>query len=437
MTKNRLLCLSMLAAAAALAGCSQSDPTSPKNGPSGATAESPAAGQAAVNRTEPVTLTILASSTELEFESMLIEPVKKKYPHLTLNIIQKGKGASMKELVAAGQVPDLFTDWTGGMMDLKDLDVFADISPLIQSQRIDLNRFSPNALDSIKVNSDGVLYGLPFNLQLFMMVYNKDIFDKFGIPYPQDGMTWTQTVNLAKQLTRLDNGIQYRGLDPDGVQRLGLSLSQIIVNGKTNKADVVNEQWKKVFELGKSMFSIPGNGQTANPFNDFTKEKRLAMFATYNRLTQFEAPSKEGLRWDIAQYPSFEERPNTYGLSNPWMMFISKQSPHKAQAMQVIDVLTSDEVQLINARTSAKQSPLSHPRMKTEFGADLPYLAGKNLAAIFKSQPAPAPAYSDFYSKATPLLLSSFADYANDKIDVNTALREADEKINKMISEGK
>ncbi|CAG7630913.1 ABC transporter substrate-binding protein [Paenibacillus allorhizosphaerae] len=437
MIKNRLLCLSIIAVAAALAGCSNSDHTGQRSEPAGQAPEGTGTGSARVSGTEPVTLNILASSTELEFEPMLIEPVKKKYPHLTLNIIQKGKGASMKELVAAGQVPDLFTDWTGGMMDLKDLDVFFDISPLIKSQQFDLDRFSPNSLDAIRVNSDGVLYGLPFNLQLFMMVYNKDIFDKFGIPYPKDGMTWTQTVNLAKMLTRLDNGIQYRGLDPDGVQRLGLSLSQIIVNGKTNKADVNNEQWKKVFELGKSMFSIPGNEQTSNPFNDFTKEKRLAMFATYNRLTQFDAPTKEGLHWDIAQYPSFEERPNTYGLSNPWMMFISKQSKYKDQAMQVISVLTSDEVQLINARKSAKLSPLKHPQMKTEFGADVPFLNDKNIAAIFKSQPAPAPAYSEFYSKSTPLLLSSFADYATGKVDVNTALREADEKINKMISEGK
>jgi ABC-type glycerol-3-phosphate transport system substrate-binding protein len=233
--------LSILTIAASCTGCGSGD--SPGGAPDGTTSKGQASAPAPVS-TEPVTLNILASTTELNFEQMLIEPVKKKYPHITLNIIQKGKGASIPEMVVTGEVPDLFTDWTGGMKNLMELDVFYDMTPLIKQQNIDLSRIQTGVLDSIKVNSNGGIYGLPFNSQLFMMLYNKDIFNKFGVPYPKDGMTWTETVELAKKVTRMDGGTQYRGLDPDGIQRVGLSRSQIMVDAKTNKSNVNNEEWK-------------------------------------------------------------------------------------------------------------------------------------------------------------------------------------------------
>jgi multiple sugar transport system substrate-binding protein len=423
-----------------LTGCGNGGSTEQVNGTdiAGAKTESGSKPPAQNFSTDPVTLDILASTTELNFDTMLIQPVKKKYPFITLNIIQKGKGNSVQELITSGQLPDLITDWTGGLTGKKQFGIFFDITPLLKSHNVDLNRFQPNVVEAMRTSADNnEIYGLPFNSQLFLMFYNKDIFDKFGVPYPKDGLTWDETIEIAKKVTRLDGGTQYRGLDPDTIQRVALSLSQNVVNGKTDKPEVNNEQWKRVFELGKRMFAIPGNQLTKNAFDDFAKDRRLAMLASYNRFAQFKEPSETGLNWDIAQYPSFSDKPNTYGLSNPWMMLITSTSKHKDQAMQVLEVLTSDEVQLVNARTEAKLPPLVNPEMQKQFGADVPYLKGKHIASIFKSQPAPAPAYSDYYSKAVSLVVKSFNEYNAGKKDVNTALREAEENINQMIRDSK
>lgn len=34
------------------------------------------------------------------------------------------------------------------------------------------------------------------------LYYNKDLFDKFGVSYPKDGMTWDEVLELNRQLDK-------------------------------------------------------------------------------------------------------------------------------------------------------------------------------------------------------------------------------------------
>ena len=47
----------------------------------------------------------------------------------------------------------------------------------------------------------GALSGLPYREDKFMLYYNKDLFDRAGVPYPQPGMTWQQYHETAHTLT--------------------------------------------------------------------------------------------------------------------------------------------------------------------------------------------------------------------------------------------
>lgn len=48
---------------------------------------------------------------------------------------------------------------------------------------------------------DGKTYGVPFRKDNNMIFYNKDLFDKAGVPYPQDGMTMKEYHELAAEMT--------------------------------------------------------------------------------------------------------------------------------------------------------------------------------------------------------------------------------------------
>ncbi|GAA4864690.1 sugar ABC transporter substrate-binding protein [Paenibacillus vulneris] len=413
-----------------LAGCSSGSTDS---------GSSPAAGTGKNEvHHEPVTLMLHPGQmiTPEDLELMINEPLHRKYPYITVQVIDRTKN-NLENHVASGSQLDLITTWNGSMSAAMDLGVFEDLTPLAKADGFDLGRFDQQALETIKtISNDGKLYGLPYNRQFNALYYNKDIFDKFGVEYPKDGMTWEEVIQLSKKLTRTVDGVAYRGLDPESIQRLSFPLSLNIVDAATNKTTISDnyDTFKKLFELGKDVYALPENkppkwGTSTN--DSFIKDKTVAMTATVNMFPYIaQAPE---FNWDVVQYPSYKDKPNVAGMYDLHIMSISKTSQHKEEAMKVLEVLFSDEVQMIATKKTGRISLLNDPKFQQAYGADMPILKGKHLEGIFKSKPAPAPRLSTYYSKAVSILESHFRQYVDGAKDTNTALREAEDEINKYV----
>jgi len=54
-----------------------------------------------------------------------------------------------------------------------------------------------------RVTFDGKTYGLPQDINMFGLFYNKDIFDNAGIAYPDASWTWDDLERVAKRLTKV------------------------------------------------------------------------------------------------------------------------------------------------------------------------------------------------------------------------------------------
>jgi multiple sugar transport system substrate-binding protein len=407
---------------------------------SGATDQKPAVKE----NTEPVTLTLFMNNliSDADLERELFEPLKKKYPYITVKPTMNGGENTIENWVTAGNPPDLFNYYVGNLGVLIQLGLVEDITPMAKQNNIDLSRFQPVMLDSVKAASGkGELYGLPRYSNTVALYYNKDIFDKFGVAYPKDGLTWDQTIEIAKKVSREDGGVKYRGLSGDSLQRPGFSYSLSPVDPKTNKATINTDKWRKVMQLNSDIFSIPGNlpdpaSLVGSGVKSFTETRDLAMLASVNNLRQIEPAAKEkGLNWDLAQYPSFPDIPNIGGMVDVHVIGVAKTSKHKDAAMKVVELMTSDEVQLIGARDSAAASPLSNPEMQKQFGAGADYLKGKNVAAFFKSKPAPAPQFSLYLGDANKVFNAMYTDFVAGKMDLNTFIRTAEDAINKKMDE--
>ncbi|MEF3305007.1 ABC transporter substrate-binding protein [Paenibacillus sp. GYB003] len=379
-----------------------------------------------------------AEISDEDFQLLFVQPVGAKYPNIRLELLRPGKDVTLDSLVAAREVPDLLLTPNSGIMELKQLDLLADIAPHVKSRNFNLARFQPVAIDAVK-SDKGELYGIPYAMQFNALYYNKDIFDKFSKSYPKDGMTWDDAIELARQLTRLDGGVQYRGLDPASSYVMSFPYSLAYVDGKTDKASIDTDKWRRVFELAKTIVSIPGNAQpspepsAAASGNLFIKEKNVAMLASTNLMAQIGSAANT-VNWDIAQYPSYKDLPNVSGKLDSHNLIVSKTAKHPEAVMKVIEVVTSDEVQLLSARKTARMSPLLGEEPKKQFGADVPYLQGKHVEALFKSTVSPSPVYSIYENDGKKIGQQAFRDYAADKVDLNTALREANENIDKAIA---
>lgn len=384
---------------------------------------------------EPVKLLFAQKWSEItneEFQQLIVEPLQRKYPNLSIEVLGSDNVAN---LIAGGQTPDLIATYHGLLPDYQELDLLDDMTPLIKKYGVDLNRFEQAYLDTIRTFGNGGLVALPYDVNFEVIYYNKDIFDKFGVAYPKDGMTWTETVDLAKKLARMDGAVQYRGLEPDGYGRLAMQLA--LPSVKDGKAYVNNDQWKRIFELAKTIYTIPGNEQlTGDRYvhyrDQFLKNKNLAMLAAGYMFNLLQ--NAQGINWDLAQYPSYPDDPNSLGMVDEHVIFVTKTSKYKDAAFQVVKLFTSDEVQKMMTSRSGKLTVLKDPAVKQQMGKEMPVLNGKNIDAILKGHHIPAYKPEKYQSAADKYVSEAFDSYLGGAQDLNTSLRTAEEKINLMIA---
>ena len=142
---------------------------------------------------KPVTIVFQSAYNETTAESVeqtMFKRIREKFPNVNPVYIQRGKGSTIQDLIVAGNVPDIL--W-GNLSTVNEMVVNTglsyDLSPLVKQFNLDLGIFPQAALDAIKnTNEKGELLGLPKNnLKPSVLFYNKDIFDKFGVPYPRTG----------------------------------------------------------------------------------------------------------------------------------------------------------------------------------------------------------------------------------------------------------
>jgi len=365
------------------------------NSPASAPADNPKA-EAAV-QTDPATIKIAVSNnmfTEEDFARYITEPVKRKYQHITVERINTSeKGSSMNELMAAGTIPDIVGYYPGNLNAINELGLAFNIEELIKKHRFDLNRFAPEVVETIKIASNqSYITGLAAYHNPFGLFYNKDVFDRMGIPYPKDNMTWEDVQALAVKLTKQDNGIQYRGLYADFLYRGARQLGLAAADFQTNKSLLNTDPWKELFQTWASLYDIPGLMSGDYKSLNYGRNEQafikgeLAMLAGYSNTLNALRKAPD-VNWDVVTYPSNKKAPGTaHRLDSP-ILAITSQSPSKDAAFQVLETIVSDEVQTDMVR-NGRMTVLASGKVKDEFGKGIAEFNGKNLIALTKPKMA-------------------------------------------------
>ncbi|MCR2804679.1 extracellular solute-binding protein [Paenibacillus soyae] len=388
---------------------------------------------------EQIELTIFkyggVTLTQTEVEAYFA-PVEAKFPHIQIKLLDIPEGDPIEPLLTAGTIPDLI--FGGSYGELKEKDLLADLAPLKEKYGYDESRLKPEVVSAINQSSEGNQF--PFSVNLPVLYVNKDIFDRFGVPYINEVKTWDEIIDIAKQLTRTEDGVNYIGIDLSPT-KLGSSLSLDIIDPATGQAAITNAEWTKVFQTIKKLYDIPGFVQGDDYRHDdkddvFYVDQNLAMY-THN-LAQLVGPLEElrrqgvTLNWDFAPHPNFEEALGTSLEINVHRFGITKGGAHQEEAYQVLNYLLSDEVQRLVSR-NGRVSVLNNPELEKEFGADVEVLKGKTIENIFKATPRNLNAENPYERKITSYIGEAAEAVAIGGADVNTALREAAEKIDKDL----
>jgi multiple sugar transport system substrate-binding protein len=381
--------------------------------------------------------------TDDDFNELYKKPVEKKYPNITLNRI--GTTTTIDELnklVAANEIPDILLANSRSYNLVADIKFPVDLNPLIKQNKYDLNQFDKSIMGTLgSLGDSGQLVGIPVSQVMFGMYYNKDIFDKFGVAYPKDGMTWDETIELAKKLTRQEDGVQYKGLSAGlsgtGIRDFASTLALPYVNPSTLKAVVNTDGWKKAFTYFKQINDIPGN-LGGDGMNFFSKDKILAMFtANTIKITELEALYQKGdrLNWDLAQFPYFQEMPNKAQELDIRLLSISSQSNYKNEAFQAITTIAGKENQTEFVKSASASARTDLIRNEALFGSGYASMKGKHVHALFLSTPVVPPQRTKYLEMSVQVVNNAFLKQVlPGTTDINTTLREAEEAINLQIS---
>ncbi|NOU96818.1 extracellular solute-binding protein [Paenibacillus sp. LMG 31456] len=372
-----------------LAGCEQGMVSNPV-----ATGEKKAVGQSSEKELFIYTVYPPFLSKEEVFEKQIGQFVRKKFPDITIKHVHwDNPGRQYQDLIAAGTIPDIIIDNTRMNVQrwIIDNDLQYDMRDLIKKYNFDTSRLNPAHMAQMSnMTKEGKIYGLPYNNNDFVLFYNKDIFDKFGVEYPKDGMTYDEAYEKAKKLTRVEGEITYKGFSQNPGHYMNynqLSLSPL--SQTEDKASMNTPEWRKVVDNLRRFYDIPAN--QFDTVEIFASKGNIAMaVATVDHLVSFHEQNKN-LNFDIVAAPSFSDVPDTRYQPNLYSMYITKQSTKKDLAFQVMASLLSDEHQIELAKEGVLV-PVESKEVQQAFGQNLPQMRGKNTKAIFHGKTAMPPA---------------------------------------------
>jgi len=261
---------------------------------------------------------------------------------------------------------------------------------------IDIESFlelKSDVLDEIReVVPDRQLYALPYGENVAALYYNKSIFDGLDVPYPTDGMTWDEVLELAAEVkspgswVSLDVEVDY-----------GLIASQIalhLYDQEKQLVDLETEAWKEwirftekyldhrkgeVMSRGMSAFSA---GKTAMIVGSQFEEFIDGLYVKEQQFRIFE------VEWDVVSFPVFDREDPVAPAKQRLMIGVPRMAAHKEDAYKLIQFLLSEAVQFENLRRGLISLRADADDRMDEFGVSSPLWVGKSRSFLKLTTPA-------------------------------------------------
>lgn len=388
-------------------------------------------------REEPIELFFAQTSNggdQATFDEQFGNKLKELLPHYTFTFKGREGSGIYESWVASGEQIDILRASIGHTPSMVlSYDLQQDISDLIEKYNYDLDKLEPSTIEAQR-QYGGEIYALPINTTSLALFYNKDIFDTFGVKYPREGMTWDEVHDLAREMTRVHEGRQIRGMTMAFNYMLFLNqLSVPHFEPGTHNPSFTSDEFTKVFENFSRFFRIPGNEMTNGKYslNDMQnpfREGNVAMLMTLST-----ANFEDHINWDLVQLPHFEEKMGIGPQSYPTYFYITNLTKNRDAAFQVLMAATSEEYQRFLAETGRIPILKDSGELLKDFAKDNPFLRDKNIQAIIPEVFAAPTEKTRYQGLADAQLFRALEDYAAGT-DVNTALREAEERVRQEIA---
>lgn len=295
-----------------------------------------------VNHYFPKKTTVQFASWGSESEIKILKPIiaefEKKNPdikveffHIPQNYFQK-----IHLLFVSNTAPDVLFINNLYLPIYADAEVLEDLT--LYGDEFDYNSIYPKALEAL--SWQGKNYAVPRDISTLVLFYNKDIFDKYNVPYPNSDQTLDDFLTIAQNLTHYPDlfGVSF---DEEPL----FYLPYLMAFGATNFDNFEDEKLLEGIEFYadlRSQYHVApykeeiGSATMAQMF----LQGKLAMQISGRWLVpKYRQEAK--FDWDVAEFPKGPNGRIVPLDASGWA--ITKTSLHKKEAIRLIQYLSSKD----------------------------------------------------------------------------------------------
>lgn len=326
-------------------------------------------GSASGEKTKVITFAGWGSLAEKKIFTSMIDQFEKTHPGVKVNYqhipgTQEDYLVKLISLLAANKMPDVFYIHSDEFYSWVDAGRLENLTPYMEASQVaantqvwekSLNIFRYDETTKQVGVESGNLYGLPKDLGPWAMVYNKTLFEAKGValPDPVEPMTWSEFVDVCKQLT-----------DGEGINKVFGTANYTLESAVwSNGADYLNEdhtqvtvdtpefaeamQWVADLALVEGVSPTPEEDSASGWFQRWVNGKvGMAWMGPWDQATFWDSVSFE---WDIMPTPVSDKT----GKGVSWLasaaLCVSNTSEEKQLAYELAEFLSMDaEAQTYN-----------------------------------------------------------------------------------------
>lgn len=323
------------------------------------------------------------------------------------------------------------------------------LDDVIRQEGFDLQNMHSGVVDMLRTEGGGKLYGLAPDYDQLALFYNKELFDKHGISYPKNGMSWEELLQLASRFPSGPNakdrvyGLAIRAYsDPyDLVLQAGKAKGLNVLDPSGKQVTVNTPEWQKVWTAvldaarGGYMYEQPTmkgsftredmykanlfmTGQAAMTLQSYGFVKELNEAATKYKM----AP----IPWELATEPTDPSRPNeSSSFSVGTIYAVNAASENRREAWELVKFINSEEAtrKMLTQTVGSYSTPARLPSLPTVKGQEKLVEAFTSLRPSAEPQETPV-VPTEFYSAFRELAVQLSKDVLNGKKTVSQATQE-------------
>jgi len=377
---------------------------------------------------EPVTISFAHPEEPTGSYQRWVQEFQEQYPHITVELVSR-------DSVRASELPknDVFTVSQFELAGYVGEQAILDLTGFIeQDEELDIGDFYPAALDVFR--SAGRQWALPFSLDVMMVYYNRDLFDRYSVAYPELGWDWGDFVDTAMAMTDPGADLFGYGLQHDGESAIFEPVILIYQHGggivddleaptRATLDDPLNIEALEFYVALMYDYGVSPTAQEAQrmgrpyPWRS-VMEQKVAMWSTlYSERGGLRWPTQWNFEWGLVPMPR-DQMAGTLALTDG--LFISTESEHPDVAWQWVRFL------------SRKMAPFQMPaRRSLAESAEYGQLVGRDVAVPARATIADAIlVYPEVlgFEAAMGAMVEAFAQIRTGEVTPDIAMSAAQEK---------